>query len=208
MLENNQRRGLTEDPSPAGASHPSAAERLFDLVRKGDSRAVHELRRHLGQGVRFLVSRQAGTDKADALTDEILTSAVAAVTSGEVATNEQLLAATRRLMADVIARSRRVSVSTTFGSCTGRSDTGTNALITALQALSSEHRTALRRFYLGGWSAERVCREHELTEHEFSRIRTRMRQVYDTAILRPRVDAPRPGSPSTDATARHISKRH
>jgi len=146
-------------------------------------------------GVRFLVARQVGNDEADALTDEILARAVEAVKRHEVVTNEELLAKTRELTRAGLANRRNAVRSTPCGDRIPPSAAATTAMLAALRALPQRDRSALKKFYLDGWTVQQVCGAYGLAEAEFSQLRIKMRQAYSAAAQHSPANSPGNRSP-------------
>jgi len=159
---------------------PSPMAPFFELlvarIEKGGDDAVHEFRLHFQRGVKYLMARQLGPDRANELAQDVLSDVIEAIRNGEICEPERLdgyvRAVVQRMIAFEVNAFRRLA-----GPSPVRKDDLASAY-RVLRSLPSRDREILVRFYSQEQPEEQICRELALTAAQFRVIKNRAKDQF------------------------------
>lgn len=161
-----------QEPAPALSYFALLLERIED----GSEEAVHELQLHYFRGIRYLLARHLGPDRAYHLAQKVFATVIVAIRNGEIRQPERLAGFVRTAVHRTID-SETDRQATKAGSDVNRAtDLATAERV--LRAIPSKEREALIRFYYEEEPAETICRELGLTPAHFRAIRNRAKDKF------------------------------
>ncbi len=179
---------LPIDPKRATASRisrkdPQSQSGAPDLEKiKSDGLVgIEELNRVFGSGVRWMLSRRAGTANLEARVEMIFAAVVEELRGAGTRTPQSLASMVRRAVNQRVEDfSESVPVHVPPENVAAAQE--------AVHALSSRDRDILVRYYVGQESREMICQESDMPERQFGDIKSRLRSRF-AQIKRPaRID--------------------
>jgi len=149
---------------------------LVDRIERGSQDAIHELQLHFLRGIRYLLARHLGRDRADYLAQNVMADVVDAIQNGEVRDPEHLPAFVQTTVRHTIALALDYLPSQPASTPVPREDVASAKRI--LRSLPARDREILVRFYSQEQPPEKICREMGVSAVEFLLIKKRARDKF------------------------------
>jgi len=149
---------------------------LVEQIESGSQDAIHELHTHFLRGVKYLLTRKVGSDRADKLAQVVMADVVDAVQNGQVHQPERLPAFVKTVVQRTIASAIDRMPHHAESDPIRREELASADRV--LRSLSSRDREILIRFYCREQPPEKICREMGVTAAQFRLIKNRAQDKF------------------------------